>query len=213
MTEDRLKTTRCVYLHRIGPRSARVSPIRTATTSISLPLESGILSVGKDGRQRRKTLPNSIALLLCFCASCGTVNPAPFQKFSNAVQQLDQGSAVAFANGVTWSETGFVAQVARDNAFQFNSLLLARAGNIWTAQGQKPLFLEIREARAALSSANMLVVDYAGLLAQLASADLVSKATFDQMAKDLNANTTAAVADLSTVVKAPSGQAIGLFSA
>src|ERR1700683_3544588 len=93
-----------------------------------------------------------------------------------------------------------------------STLLLARTGSTWTAQGQEPLFLEIRQACSALSSANILVVNYAGLMAFLSSADLISESIFDQMAKDLNTNTTAVFSDLSTVVKVPNAQEFGLFS-
>ena len=156
--------------------------------------------------------PLALIGLLLFCASCTSVNPAPFEKFSTAVQQLQKGADESFATGAAWSETGYVAQVAADNTFQFNSLLLSRAGNTYTAQAQQPLYLEIRQARSALSSVNTLLVDYANLLVQLSSGDLVSESTFDQMAKDLNTNTTAVFADLSAVAKGPSAQEIGLFS-
>lgn len=156
--------------------------------------------------------PLALIGLLLFCASCTSVNTAPFEKFSTAAQQLQQGADAAFSTGAAWSETGYVAQAAADNTFQFNSLLLSGAGDTWTAQAQQPLFLEIRQARSALSSANTLLVDYASLLVQLSSGDLVSESTFDQMAKDLNTNTTAVFADLSAVAKGPSAQEIGLFS-
>jgi len=58
-----------------------------------------------------------------------------------------------------------------------------------------------------------LLVDYAGALQQLASPGLVSEATFDQLAKDLDTNSTKMISDLKATANAPSGNEIGLFSA
>lgn len=73
--------------------------------------------------------------------------------------------------------------------------------------------MEIREAATTLSSANKLLVDYAGALQQLASPGLVSEVAFDQVAKDLNTNSTKVISDLKAKANAPSANEIGLFSA
>jgi hypothetical protein len=103
----------------------------------------------------------------------------------NAAQQLDLGADQTFANGVTFTEAGFVDQVVTDPKFQISDLLLTGSNEGFAAIGQEPTFMEIRKAETTLSSANKLLVDYAGALQQLASPGLVSEATFDQLAKDL----------------------------
>jgi hypothetical protein len=113
------------------------------------------------------------------CAVPATINPKPFDQFSNAAQQLDLGADQAFANGVTFTEAGFVDQVAADPKFRTSDLLVTRSNEGFATIGSEPTFVEIRKAATTLSSANKLLLDYAGALQQLASPGLVSVATFD----------------------------------
>ncbi|MGD0073092.1 MAG: hypothetical protein ABSD31_01980 [Candidatus Binataceae bacterium] len=154
--------------------------------------------------------------LMMLCAACSvpaTINTKPFDQFSNAAQQLDLGADQAFANGVTFTEAGFVAQAAADPNFPIPSLLVTRTSEGFATIGQQPTFMEIRKAATTLSSANKLLVEYAGSLQQLASPGLVSEATFDQLAKDLDTSSTKVISDLKATANTPSAQEIGLFSA
>jgi hypothetical protein len=165
---------------------------------------------------RRHLVRMTPIALVTLCAACSvpaTINTKPFDQFSNAAQQLDLGADQAFANGVTFTEAGFVDQVAADPEFQISDLLVTRSNEGFATSGREPTFMEIRKAATTLSSANKLLVDYAGTLQQLAAPDLVSEATFDQLAKDLDANSTKVISDLKATASAPSANEIGLFSA
>lgn len=154
--------------------------------------------------------------LMVVCVACvpATINTKPFDQFSSAAQQLDLGADQAFANGATFSEAGFVDQVAADPNYRMSDLLVQQSGSGFTTAGLDPTFMQIRKASAALSSANKLFLDYAGALQQLASPGLVSQSTFDQMAKDLDTNTTKIIGDLkATGAVAPTANEVGLFSA
>jgi hypothetical protein len=165
---------------------------------------------------RRYLLRMTPIALVMLCAACSvpaTINTKPFDQFSNAAQQLDLGADQAFANGVTFTEAGFVDQVVADPNFRISDLLVTRSSEGFATIGQEPTFMETRKAATTLSSANKLLVDYAGALQQLASPSLVSEAAFNQMAKDLETNSTKVISDLKAAANAPSANEIGLFSA
>jgi len=164
-------------------------------------------------RQLLRMMPLALVMLCSACSVPATINTKPFDQFSNAAQQLDLGADQAFANGVTFTEAGFVEQVAADPKFQTSDLLVTRSNEGFATIGHEPTFMEVRKGAATLSGANKLLVDYAGALQQLASPGLVSEATFDQLAKDLDTNSTKMISDLKATVNAPSANEIGLFSA
>ena len=76
------------------------------------------------GVTARLQLLRKMALaLVMLCAACSvpaTINTKPFDQFSNAARQLDLGADQAFANGVTFTEAGFVEQVAADPKYQIS---------------------------------------------------------------------------------------------
>lgn len=156
--------------------------------------------------------PIALAILCTACVPA-TINTKPFDQFATAAQQLDLGADQAFANGATFTEAGFIDQVAADPNFHVSDLLIRRSDEGFTTSGQEPTFMEIRKAAGTLSSTNKLLVEYAGALQQLASPGLVSEETFDQLAKDLDTNSTKLIGDLKANANAPGANEIGLFSA
>src|SRR5579863_5361219 len=79
---------------------------------------------------RRHLARMTTIAMVMLCAACSvpaTINTKPFDQFSNAAQQLDLGADQAFANGVTFTEAGFIDQVAADPKFQISDLLVTRS--------------------------------------------------------------------------------------
>jgi hypothetical protein len=75
---------------------------------------------------------------------------------------------------------------------------------------QPPLFVQVARFREGVYRLNSTLVNYAGLLAQLASPDLVKPETFQQLATDLNGNLKTAVQALG--VQAQPNKEIAIFS-
>jgi len=72
-----------------------------------------------------------------------------------------------------------------------------------------PIYLKVKETRAGLAELNTSFSEYAELLSRLASAELVSIATFDQIASDLNESANSAAKELSV---SPATQGFAIFS-
>jgi hypothetical protein len=155
------------------------------------------------------------ALMLVFCllsATCSTVDTQPFQKFAAAAQRVNSGSAAAFAAGAQWGQAAYEANLAANPSTDITTLILQRSRGGWSMSNSTPAFMTVRQAQIALAATNSLLVDYANALVQLASGDLVSTDTFDDMAKQLNASTSSVVSDLANASKAQSVAVAGLFS-
>jgi hypothetical protein len=154
-----------------------------------------------------------IVLVLCLlAAACSTVNTEPFKKFADAAGKIKTGSAATFAAGTEWSQAGYQENLAADPSTDITTLVMQRSRDGWSMPNPAPSFMKVRQAQIALAEANSLLVNYANALVQLASGNLVSADTFDDIAKQLDANTSSVVADLANVSNAQSAAAIGLFS-
>jgi hypothetical protein len=151
-------------------------------------------------------------LLLCTGCSQTQINTKPFDQFSSDVQQLSKSADQVFASGVTLSQAGYLAQLQNNPKFQMNDLLLQRSGSDFVTDGAEPIFIVEHRAANVLSDANALLVDYATALQQLASPNLVSQATFDQMTKDLNSDSSSVNKSFAKLPPAPSTSELNFFS-
>jgi len=151
-----------------------------------------------------------IALLIAVgLVGCATVNPKPFQQYEEAVREAQSGIDAAMSANYDWTRTGFSEEFAINTNSAFSQLLIQQSeGYAWTI-GADPVYLKIKEARAALAELNGAFADYVGLLSTLAGGDLVSTDKFDELAGELNENTRSAAEALS--LEMPS-EGFSLFS-
>lgn len=135
-------------------------------------------------------------------AGCAAVNPKPFQTFSDSLRTL--GKAVHAQAQVDYEKTRadfldrFIEAVEQDPAkvadlqFQWdgqNPYGFAYAGDF---AGGEPLFIKLDRFQRGVKDLNDAMIGYADLLLTLAGDEVVNKADFDQLAKDLNAKTASA---------------------
>jgi outer membrane murein-binding lipoprotein Lpp len=164
----------------------------------------------------RNSIPLSVLIsLLLFCAGCAEnpISTKPFDQFSSDVQQLGKSADHVLAGGVTFNQAGYLAQLQAKPNFHMTDLLLQRTGSDYAPPGAQPTYIDDRRAENVLSDANGLLVDYAGALQQLAAPNLVSQATFDQMTKDLGAQSSSLSTNLAKISpESPNSSELNLFS-
>lgn len=141
-------------------------------------------------RSFRWIAPAAACGLLVGCAS---VNPEPFVKYRSAVQEAQSGIDAAMSVNYNWTRSGFIDKFPSDPKSTFTQLMIRPGVAYDWSLPSPPIYLSVKQTRSGLAELNAAFAKYADLLAKLASRDLVSAASFDQLAKDLNQNTTDAV--------------------
>lgn len=140
---------------------------------------------------------------------CATLNQEPFIQYHNAVREAQAGIDAAMSVNYSWTRSGFIHSFSSDTNSRFSRLMIQPGADYDWSLPESPVYLQVKRARSGLAGLNEGFADYAGLLAKLAARELVSTATFDQMAKDLNRNASDALKTLDPGVP-PEG--IALFS-
>ncbi len=154
-------------------------------------------------------------LLACFSVfliGCASVNPAPFTKYRTAVHEAQTGIDAVMSTGYDWTRSGFVEGFASNPSSKFSELMIQPgAGYDWSlTTTNPPVYISVKQVRSGLAQLNGAFANYADLLVQLSGGELVDTAKFDQLAKDLNQNSTDALKALKQTV--PS-EGLALFSA
>ncbi len=148
---------------------------------------------------------------------CGRVQHESFADFANSLQELRQRADDALELQNQWARERLIEETARDVADPANVELILNLqledvpGEPfgWTLP-EKPLYLASRAFRQGIYDLNSVLLSYATLLRDLASADLITEAQFSEFAAAMNA-TLQTAADALKVPEAKSD--IGLFSA
>jgi hypothetical protein len=154
----------------------------------------------------------AVALAILGVAGCASISPAPFTALTTSIQQLRDGADASLSVVHERARNRYIAEAAAGDGAKVGALLLTQpAGDPFGwASPDPPLFLKAARFREGVYRLNSVLVGYAGLLGQLASPDLVSSGTFEQLAKDLNGNLKTAVQSLG--VSAPPDKEIAIFS-
>lgn len=163
-----------------------------------------------------------LGLLPWVAAACTPLDPAPFEQFAGATKQLGPAMDAAFALDLEWTEESLRAALTTDPAAAFTALALELDPETFTAaRTNDPLFLKLRRARGAAAALNAAVAMYAAVLAALAGDEALDGGTFDALARDLQAQSTAAAGAFAAAMRErnpeftlPSGVAkgTGIFS-
>ncbi len=144
---------------------------------------------------RKKFVSFAVIVLMAGCAS---VDPAPFNQFASSLQPLRAGIDAEAKLAAEASRQALIQKVNNgevspaDLQLQFDSdnPFAATYGFVET----RPNFIKLKRFRRGLASLNEAMVAYAQTLVILAGGSqngdsLPTTAQFDQMARDLNANT------------------------
>ena len=157
------------------------------------------------------------AWILCALLNgCGTVKPAPFQAFSQTVQQLKVGTDKALEVNESMSSDRFLREAlqttAKGDPKKVNQLRLPIDATKPFSFGTTsiPLFMKAQQFRQSTTQAIGVFTSYSDLLLRLSSPELLPRETFDKMALDLNAN--AYDAALATSNEIPDQEKVALFS-
>lgn len=140
-----------------------------------------------------------VAYTVLIFTGCAKVNPKPFDQFSQSTQQLRDGADAALqineeANKERFINTTAEKSMTSEGADAIINLQLSVDKEdpfAWRME-QTPLFMESQKFRVGIYTLNSALVQYAELLKELASPELLSTERFDSMAKDLNANLVSA---------------------
>ena len=154
----------------------------------------------------------AVVLVILGVAGCASISPAPFTALTTSIKELRDGADASLSLVHERTRDRYIAEVAAGDVAKVEGLLLTQpAGDPFGwASSDPPLFLKVARFRDGVHRLNSVLVDYAGLLGQLASPDLVSPEKFEQLARDLNDNLRTSVQALG--VSAPSNKEIAIFS-
>ncbi len=154
----------------------------------------------------------AVALVILGVAGCASISPAPFTALTTSIQQLRDGADASLSVVHERARNRYIDEAASGDGAKVGALLLTQpAGDPFGwASPDPPLFLKAARFREGVYRLNSVLIGYAGLLGQLASPDLVSPETFEQLAKDLNGNLKTAFHSLG--VSGPPDKEIAIFS-
>jgi hypothetical protein len=156
----------------------------------------------------------TVLLAILGTAGCATVSGEPFSAFAASAQQLRDGADASLGAVHERIRNRYIAEAAAADFAKIDALLFTQPSGDpfgWASPSPNPpLFLQAARFREGVYRLNSVLVSYGGLLAQLASPDLVKPETFDQLATDLNGNLKTAVQALG--VQAQPNKEIAIFS-
>lgn len=148
---------------------------------------------------------------------CSSVKPAPFQAFSQSVQQLKLGTDKALETNQAMSSVRFLREAVRttgtgDTKRVEQLRLRIDEKNPFSIDPKTiPLFMKAEQFRHAAGRAMGVFATYAELLVRLSSPELLPRETFDKMTSDLNANAYDAALSFGSSTP-PDPQKVALFS-
>lgn|SRR5215813_1286767 len=124
-----------------------------------------------------------------FLAGCASVKPAPFQAFSQSVQQLREGTDKALATNESMATERFMREALETTApprpksstvEQLRLVIDQTKPFSWGAE-KAPLFIKAEQFRRGVGQATNALMTYSELLVRISSPDLLPQSTFDQL--------------------------------
>lgn len=154
----------------------------------------------------------TVGLVIVGAAGCATTSVEPFGALAASAQQLRDGADASLGVLHERARDRHIADAQAGDVEKIEALLLTQPPGdpFGWASPKPPLFLQAARFREGVYRLNTVLVGYAGLLAQLASPDLLKPETFTQLATDLNGNLRTAFQALG--VQAPPNKEIAIFS-
>jgi hypothetical protein len=152
----------------------------------------------------------SACILLSGCAA--KVKSDPFKAYADANRKLQQASDESLKLAYDWSLSSFSRRVKESNDAIMGLLLVQDPSDPYgwkTPPNTVVLPFKVSALHGGVDRLNDSLVQYANLLLQLASEELISSKEFDKMASDLNGNMKSLY---STFGKTPDDSKVALFS-
>jgi hypothetical protein len=145
----------------------------------------------------KTTLHTFILMISISVVGCSSIPVEPFEKFSNSIKALEQGSNKALVEIIPMSEVRFkrdlISDIEEKRLESISKLIIDIDAEDPFKVPTVPLFLKAEQFKISVSRVNQVWVAYSNLLLQLASPDLISEEEFKQMSTDLNANALSAI--------------------
>jgi hypothetical protein len=155
--------------------------------------------------------------LVLLTSACATVDPKPFSEFSLAVQELRDGSDSALAVSNDLNRQRYIEHVAKQSQTSegkddvMNLFIdIVKADPFGWQMKKIPLFMMSQRFQSGVYNLNSSLVAYAELLKSLAAPETLSRETFDNLARDLDAGLSSAAGQLEVQ---ESDQEIAMISA
>ena len=124
------------------------------------------------------------------------VKPEPFKAYATSVRQVQTGADESLGVAYSWSRESYLVRAAAPGSTAAIDLQLIATGKDpygWKLPNDGVVLpWKIKQFRLGVERLNTSLVEYADLLASLASDELVSQQRFDQLATDLNDNAKSA---------------------
>ena len=162
------------------------------------------------------TVMSMSVFALLILTGCPRATPQPFIHCSDSAIELRKGADAALTVNDEANKERFIVQTAAasltpEGAGAINNLMLTTDPKdpfAWHME-KPPLFMQSQKFRAGVYTLNTALVNYAELVKELSSPELVSTERFDTLTNDLNANLGLAAKSLGIN---DAGQDLALFS-
>ena len=153
--------------------------------------------------------------LICVLASgcAAKIKTDPFKAYADANRKLQDAADDSLKIAYDWSVSSYSRRVQTSKDAIMGLMLMPDENDPfgWKAPEKKPaLPLKVASFRGGVNRLNSSLVQYADLLMQLASDEIISSKQFEQMAGDLNSGVKSA---FSSIGQSPGDSKVALFSA
>jgi len=150
-----------------------------------------------------------ISVLAWAVTGCASVDSRPFVKFNSVVKEAGAGIDSAMSVNYDWTRSGFIESFSSDPKSTFSQLVIQVGDQYTWWMDKPPIYLDIKRTQSALGDLNNAFTGYTNLLVKLSDGELIKTDTFDQLARDLNKNTS----DAARALKVPTTPTeLSLFS-
>ncbi|MBU8922723.1 MAG: hypothetical protein KOO63_12970 [Bacteroidales bacterium] len=157
----------------------------------------------------------SLSLLMCLAACGGAIDPDPFDRFASSAVELRDSADEVLSHQYDWARERFIQDTVKGDSIsgeKVQRLILENVPGVpfaWKAQRPPILFLSAGEFRESVRTLNDALVDYAGLLIELAVSGHIDQDEFTVAASGINSGIQDASKALGLTDK---DREIGLFS-
>ena len=153
--------------------------------------------------------------LICVLASgcAAKIKTDPFKAYADANRKLQDSADDSLKIAYDWSVSSYSRRVQTSKDAIMGLMLMPDENDPfgWKAPEKKSaLPLKVASFRGGVNRLNSSLVQYADLLMQLASDEIISSKQFEQMAGDLNSGVKSA---FSSIGQSPGDSKVALFSA
>jgi hypothetical protein len=158
----------------------------------------------------------SVVVAVVFLLGCTTIDPQPFVKFNESLNELNKGAVSSLDVTIPLAKGRYQKELEED-MMQGNDTLLQQLSILVKINdpffiSNPPVFLKAMKFKLGISKTNLVWVEYSKLLLQLSSKEFVNDDEFVELSKKLNENAFDAVQSLKDDPSVTSAENTALFS-